>query len=95
MAYDDIEDINNKTSLILSSWLESLINNMVIKDKISPSFISYIGVKKFLKRYSILRVLHRLLFKKNILNIVIEEDIDSQNDIRKYLDLVEERNTFK
>ena len=60
LAYDDIEDINNKTSLILSSWLESLINNMVIKDKISPSFISYIGVKKFLKRFSILRVLHRL-----------------------------------
>ena len=44
--------------------------------------------------YRILRVLNRLLFKKNILNIIIEEDIDSQNDIRKYLDLVEERNTF-
>ena len=95
LTYDNIEDINNKTSLILSRWLESLINNVMMKDKISPSVISYIGVKKFLKRYSILRVLHRLLFKKNILNIVFEEDIDSQNDIRRYIDLVEERNSCK
>ena len=93
LAYDDIEDINNKTSLILSSWLESLINNMVIKNKISSSVISYLGVKKILKRFSIFRVLHRLFFKKNILNIVTEEDLDSQNDIRRYIDLVEERNS--
>jgi len=93
LAYDNIEDINNKTSLILSSWHESLINNMLIKDKISTSVNSFTGVKKFLKRYSIVRVLHRflhrLLFKKNILNILTEEDIDSQNNIRRYIDFVE------
>jgi len=91
LVYDKIEDINNKTSLILSRWLESLINNGAVKEnKKTPSVISYLGVKKFLKRYSVLRVLHRSLFAKNILNIVIEEDMVSQNDIRRYLDLVDE-----
>ena len=77
----------------MSEWLESLNQNMVIKDKIFLSFMNYAGIKKFLKRFRILRVFTRLLFKKNILNIVIAEDIDSQNDIRKYLDLVEQRNS--
>ena len=74
---------------------ESLVNNIGIRDKISPSVISYMGVKNFLKRYRILRILNRLLFKKNILNILNEEDIDSQNNIRRYIDLVEERNSRK
>jgi len=95
LAHDNIEDINNKTSLILSRYIETLVNNIGIKDRISPFVVIYRELKFFLKRYRVMKVLHRLLFKKNILHVVIEDDIDSLNDVRRYIDLIEERNSRK
>jgi glycosyltransferase domain-containing protein len=84
------KDISNKISLILSSWLEFLINNHSAKREISPS----IRIRKMLSRHSFFRFLKRLFFNKNILNIVINEKLIFQNDIRKYIDIVEDRNTY-
>lgn len=88
----DENEVSFKTSLILSKWQNDFLSRNNTKEKILPRSGLKHKLKILLKKYKLIRsVVQKIKFNRELSKAMSIYNVDSQNEVRFFLDLVEKK----